>query len=243
LGGRGARAPPRKAVGALLRPASRASLRDGVLPLKNTPSASRRLAFALRLREDASADKRKRLDARTLARLARPLAIVYTDTDDFTRRVARHGILHFLMAFARAVRTLRPLVTRAGGRLVKVEADSLLLAFPDAARACAAVLAMNAALDRANRGRPASEQVAFSYGIGFGEVLDLGDDLLGLEVNLASKLGEDRARRSEVLLTPGAVGALPPAWRRRLSPAGVARFASRPMPVARLRPGRRAARP
>ena len=46
--------------------------------------------------------------------------------------MARHGILHFLMVFARAVRALRPLVARHGGRLVKVEADSLLLAFPDA---------------------------------------------------------------------------------------------------------------
>jgi class 3 adenylate cyclase len=200
------------------------------------------LTATLRRRERATPAARMRLDARTLARLARPLAIVYTDTDDFTRRVAHHGILHFLMAFARAVRALRPLVARHGGRLVKVEADSLLLAFPDAARACSAALALEAALARANRGRPASERVAFSYGIGFGEVLDLGDDLLGLEVNLASKLGEDRARRGEILLTPGAVAALPPAWLKRLSPAGVARFTSRPMPVARLRPGRPAAR-
>lgn len=204
--------------------------------MKNASPASRRLSAALGRRERATPAERERLDARTLKRLARPLAIVYTDTDDFTRRVAHHGILHFLMGFARAVRALRPLVTRRGGRLVKLEADSLLLAFPDAAGACGAALAMDAALARLNRGQPASERVLMSYGIGFGEVLDLGDDLLGLEVNLASKLGEDRARRGEILLTPGAVAALSPAWRKRLSRAGVARFTSRPMPVARLRP-------
>ena len=194
----------------------------------------RALAAALRRREGRAPYQRKALDARTRAALGRPLAIVYTDTADFTVRVARHGILHFLMAFARAVRALRPIVARHRGRLVKVEADSLLLAFPDAERACRAALAMWPAIARLNRGQPASERVAFSFGIGFGEVLDLGDDLLGLEVNLASKLGEDRARPGEILLTPGAVAALSPELRRRLVPYGLARFTGRAMPVARL---------
>ena len=200
------------------------------------------LAAVLRRRERADPAARAALDARTRKALARPLAVVYTDTADFTRRVARHGILHFLMLFARVVRTLRPLVARHGGRLIKVEADSLLLAFPDADRACRAVLAMCVALARLNRGQPASERLAFSFGIGFGEALDLGHDLLGLEVNLASKLGEDRARPGEILLTPGAVAGLPPALRRRLAPHGLARFTSRPMPVARLAAPRARAR-
>jgi class 3 adenylate cyclase len=201
------------------------------------------LVAALRRRERGTPAGRARLDARTLKRLARPLAVVYTDTADFTPRVARHGILHFLMVFARAVRTLRPLVARHGGRLIKVEADSLLLAFPDAERACGAAVSMSLAIARLNRGKPPSERVAFSFGIGFGEVLDLGHDLLGLEVNLASKLGEDRARPGEILLTPGAVAALPPALRRRLVPHGLARFTSRSMPVARLVSPASAARP
>jgi class 3 adenylate cyclase len=193
------------------------------------------LATSLRRREAVSKARRPALDARLLKRLARPLAIVYTDTDDFTRRVERNGMLHFLMAFARGVRALRKVAARHGGRLVKVEADSLLLAFPDAERACRGCLAMREALARLNRGRPANERLAFSFGIGFGEVLDLGRDLLGLEVNLASKLGEDRARRGEILLTPAAAAALPAARRRQLAESGVARFASRPMKVARLR--------
>lgn len=192
------------------------------------------LESALRRRESRGPAQRAALDARTLAALARPLAILYTDTEDFTRSIVRHGILHFLMLFARALRTLRPLVVRHRGRLVKVEADSLLLAFPDVERACRAALAMSAALQRQNRGRQASERVRFSFGIGFGQVLDLGSDLFGLEVNLASKLGEDRARPGEILLTPDAVRGLSPALRRRLVPHGVARFTGRAMPVSRL---------
>ena len=122
--------------------------------------------------------------------------------------------------------------------MVKVEADSLMLAFPDAPSACRGVDAMEQALRRLNRGRPTNEQLAFSYGIGFGQVLELEDDVFGLEVNLASKLGEDLARPGEVLLTPSAAETLPAPLRRRLAPYGQVGFAGHPMPVQRLRPRR-----
>jgi len=146
----------------------------------------------------------------------RKRAVVFTDMDDFTRLVALHGILHFLMVFDRLLRVLAPLIRRKRGRLLKVEADSLLITFPDAASACAGVVAVERALALSNRRHPASEHIAFSYGIGHGELLELEEDVFGLEVNLASKLGEDRARRHEALLTPAAVDALPTGWRRRL---------------------------
>ncbi len=196
---------------------------------------TRRLQSILRRRERATPERRRALDTGALGTLSRPLAIVYTDTDDFTHRAARDGILHFLMCFDRALRHLRPAVARNGGRVVKVEADSLMLAFPDGAAACRGVDAMEAALRRLNRGRPTNEQLAFSYGIGFGQVLELDDDVFGLEVNLASKLGEDLARPGEVLLTPSAAEALPAFLRRRLAPFGQVGFAGHPMPVQRLR--------
>ena len=195
---------------------------------------TRALAAALRRRERLSPARRAALDVRTNKSLSRPLAIVYTDTDDFTKRVERHGMLHFLMVFARGMRSLRKVAARHSGRFVKVEADSLLLAFPDPERACRGTLAMRAALTRLNRGRDASERLAFSFGIGYGEVLDLGRDLFGLEVNLASKLGEDRARRGEILLTPAAVAALPASRKRQLKSAGTVQVTNRPMKVARL---------
>ena len=58
----------------------------------------------------------------------------------------------------------------------------------------------------------------FSYGIGYGDMLDLDDDMFGLEVNLASKIGEDLARPGEALLTPSAAAALDPATLRRVVP-------------------------
>ena len=202
-------------------------------------SRIRTLAAALRRRERLAAAGREKLDVRTHSKLDRTLAIVYTDTDDFTLTVARHGMMHFLMIFARAVRVLRPIVARHGGRLVKIEADSLLLVFKDAGRACRAVIAMAAALERVNRGKPESERVVFSFGIGFGQMLDLGHDVLGLEVNLASKLGEDRAVPGEVLFTEAAVAALPPPLRARVEACGHVDFTGRPTAIARLRGGLR----
>lgn len=204
--------------------------------MRTSGPRTRRLRSILRRRERATPERRPALDARSLGALARPLAIVYTDTDDFTHRAARDGILHVLMCLERALRHLRPAIARGGGRVVKVEADSLMLAFPDAPAACRGVDGMEQALRRLNRGRPTNEQLAFSYGIGFGQVLDLDDDVFGLEVNLASKLGEDLGRPGEVLLTPAAAEALPAPLRRRLAPYGQVAFAGHPMPVQRLRP-------
>jgi class 3 adenylate cyclase len=195
-----------------------------------------RFRAALRRRERVSPARRAGFDARLMDTAAHPLGIVYTDTADFTHRAARDGIVHFLMAFERAQRAVQPAIRACGGRLVKVEADSLLLVFPDAATACRGVDGMERAIRGANRGRPDDECVIFSYGIGWGSVLDLEEDVFGLEVNLASKLGEDLARPGEVLLTPAAAAALPRSLARRLEEYRQVGFAGMPMSVQRLMP-------
>jgi class 3 adenylate cyclase len=140
-----------------------------------------------------------------------------------------------MMLFDRTLDALGPVVRRARGEILKVEADSLLLRFPDPAAACRGVLAMEAALARHNRRLPENERVRFSYGIGFGDVLDLESDMFGLEVNLASKLGEDLARPGEALLTPAAAAALDPATLRRVVAYRVVTFGRNAVPVCRLK--------
>jgi adenylate cyclase len=195
------------------------------------------LTAALRRRSRTAPSKRAAFDRLVEARLVRKRAVVFTDTADFTVRTARDGILHFLMVFERAVDEARPAISRAGGEVVKVEGDSLLLRFDDVGAACLGVDVVEACLSRVNAGRPRKERLAFSYGVGFGDVLDLEGDMFGLEVNLASKLGEDLARPGEILLTPAAVAALDDdALRRRLTPYGRARFMKRAIAVTRLLP-------
>jgi adenylate cyclase len=183
-----------------------------------TGARTRKLLSFLRQRARAQSSQWPRLDDRLNRTLVEPRAVVFTDTADFTVRTARDGILHFLMMFQRILDAAPEAIRRQGGRVVKAEGDSLLLDFPDPAAACGGTLALDTVLRKINAGRPARERLKFSYGIGYGEVLWLEHDLFGLEVNLASKLGEDLARPGEALLTPAAIAALPSALRRKLVP-------------------------
>jgi len=200
---------------------------------------TRRLTSFLRRRAEADAARRPEMDCRNFPDLFRKRAIVFTDTADFTIRTAKDGILHFLMIFDRFVAQAEDVVKRDGGDIVKVEGDSLLLRYDAAATACAGVEALEALLARMNRSLPVNERLRFSYGIGYGDVLDLDQDMFGLEVNLASKIGEDLARPGEALLTPAAAAALDPATLRRVVPHKVVAFGKSAIPVSRLKLRRR----
>jgi class 3 adenylate cyclase len=183
------------------------------------------------------------MDCAHFSRLFRRQAVVYTDTADFTVRTARDGILHFLMVFNRLAERARPLLRRHGGELMKVEADSLLIRFPDADAACRGVDALEKLLAGLNRGRPPNERLRFSYGVGYGDLVAVEGDLFGLELNLASKLGEDLARPGEALLTPSAADALGPALRRRVVPHRTVRWGPTVVAARRLRLKRRSLLP
>jgi class 3 adenylate cyclase len=196
---------------------------------------TRRLLSYLRKRARTRPEERATLDRLTHSELFGRRAIVFTDTADFTQRTARDGILHFLMVFDRVVKEAGKVITRTGGELVKVEADSLLLRYPDVPSAVRGVDEVEALLKKMNRKLPDNEHVHFSYGIGWGDVLDVDNDLFGLEVNLASKLGEDMARPGEVLLTPAAAAALDAKTLRRVVSHRIITFEGRAVPVQRLK--------
>jgi adenylate cyclase len=203
---------------------------------------TRKLLERLGRRGPLGPDARKGWDERIRKELFIQRAIVFTDTADFTTRTARDGILHFLMLFDRTVRALEPVVTRHAGDVVKVDGDSMLLRFLDVPSACRAIVDMEAALRRQNRTVTRRDAVRFSYGVGWGEVLDLEEDVFGLEVNLASKLGEDLAEPGEALLTPAAVAALDEETLGRVAPYTVVTYSGAPLPVHELRLRRRSAR-
>ncbi|HSQ21131.1 MAG TPA: adenylate/guanylate cyclase domain-containing protein, partial [Blastocatellia bacterium] len=58
---------------------------------------------------------------------------------------------------------------------------------------------------------PPNRDIVGSIGIGYGATLVIDEeDIFGAEVNIACKLGEDVAGKSEILLTQSAYAALPP---------------------------------
>ncbi|HEY5790993.1 MAG TPA: adenylate/guanylate cyclase domain-containing protein [Gammaproteobacteria bacterium] len=129
-------------------------------------------------------------------------AIMFTDLAGFSRQVAEFGIIHFLEVIMRQKQLLLPVISEHDGILIKIEADSLLCIFRRAARAHQAALAMQAACASYNVDKRPEDQVLLCIGLGFGELLRIGDsDVYGREVNAASKLGEDTATAGEILLT------------------------------------------
>lgn len=132
-------------------------------------------------------------------------AIVFTDLAGFSRRVEEFGIIHFLQIIYEHKQLLLPVVEEHDGVLVKTEGDSMLLLFRTPRRALDCCVCMRKACENVNGRRTPEEQILLCSGIGFGELLRIGDqDVWGREVNAAAKLGEDRARAGEILVTAAA---------------------------------------
>jgi adenylate cyclase len=196
---------------------------------------TRRLTDFLRRRTKTAPAKRPELDCKSFPELFRKRAVVFTDTADFTLRTARDGILHFLMVFDTVAALAEKVVRRTGGEVVKIEGDSLLLRYEDANAAVRSVLELDDAIQAHNRGRAENEQVHFSYGVGYGDILDTDDDMFGLEVNLASRIGEDLAEPGEALLTASASAGLEPELLRRVVPHRVITFGHQATAISRLK--------
>jgi class 3 adenylate cyclase len=150
-------------------------------------------------------------------------AILICDSSGFTRSILERGVGETLGRIHAMRRLLIPVYRHAGGEVYKVAADNLFSFFRTAEAAVAAALEGHRVLSGATAKRESASPFPVGVGIGFGELLYLPseDDYYGLEVNLASKLGEDLAEAGETLLTEAAAASLGPAapgrplrWRR-----------------------------
>jgi class 3 adenylate cyclase len=150
------------------------------------------------------------LTAELHARFARRRAILVLDMCGFSRTTQQRGIVTFLLMIRRMRRLCEPCFREHGGRLLKAEADNLFYVFDSAAAAVDAACAAQQRITAANRRHPDDDHLFCAIGIGYGEVLDLGCDLHGHEVNLACKLGEDVASDGQILLTAAAHAAIDP---------------------------------
>lgn len=132
-------------------------------------------------------------------------AVWVLDMCGFSRLTQRYGITHFLAMIQRLHGVVRPVVAAHGGHVVKTEADNVFATFPDVEGAVFAARSVQDRLAAANAYLPEDWDLHASIGIGWGEVLLVGDhDFYGSELNLASKLGEDVAGPGETYLTAAA---------------------------------------
>lgn len=169
-----------------------------------TGASADRLENLIAERLRPGADKAA-IDRRIWRLFGEKWAVLYTDLSGFSRGVAEFGIVHFLQTIYESHRLLVPLIEKDNGVLLKTEGDSLFVMFRHVNDAIRCALAMQRCTQEYNQTRIAAERVLLCVGIGFGDMLRIGDsDVFGAEVNAACKLGEDTAKASEILITGAA---------------------------------------
>jgi len=137
-------------------------------------------------------------------------ALLVLDMSGFSRTTQVHGVVSFLLMIHQMRLLAVPTIEGCGGTLVKAEADNLYCLFDKVDEAVRAAKEIMRQLSTVNVLLPVTRRLYASIGIGYGDVLVLGDrDLFGDEVNLTSKLGEDVAQGGMILLTEAARAELP----------------------------------
>lgn len=150
-------------------------------------------------------EKIDEIDKKIRETFAETAAIMVLDMTGFSRLTIRYGIIHFLAMIHRLNTIACPVVEEYGGKVVKLDADDIFAIFPEVGKAVDASIDILKRLEAVNTGLPEDMDLYASMGIGYGEVLNMGgQDVFGEQMNLASKLGEDLARRGEIMLTEAA---------------------------------------
>ena len=160
-----------------------------------------RLEMLIEERLKPGADK-ARIDQRIWNLFGEKWAVLYSDLAGFSRNVSKFGIIHFLQTIYESHRLLVPVIQHGNGILLKTEGDSLMVIYRCVDDAVRSAIAMQQRCERHNANLPREDQVLLCLGIGYGDVLRIGDqDVYGAEVNTACKLGEDTAQAHEILLS------------------------------------------
>ena len=167
-----------------------------------------RLELLIEERLRPGADK-ARIDRRIWNLFGEKWAVLFTDLSGFSRNVSKFGIIHFLQTIYESHRLLVPVIHHGCGILLKTEGDSLLLIYRSVDDAVRSAIAMQNCCRRHSNSLPPEERVLLCIGIGYGDVLRIGDqDVYGAEVNSACKLGEDTAQAHEILISKAVADAV-----------------------------------
>lgn len=160
-----------------------------------------RLELLIKQRLENGADK-KDIDNRIWDLFGETWSIMFTDLSGFSREVEKFGIIHFLQIIYESKRLFLPIIDKYDGILIKMEGDSMLIIFRNPFKALRCAIDMQKAAFNYNQNKIPEEKVLLYIGLGYGEILKIGDvDVFGAEVNAASKLGEDIAKQDEILCT------------------------------------------
>src|SRR5215813_11343761 len=124
-----------------------------------------------------------------LAREQRKLAaIIAADVVGYSRLMGRDESGTLARLRKNRAEHLDPVLTKYGGRLVKLTGDGALIEFASAVDALSAVIEFQQAMAEANADLPADAALVFRMGLHLGDLIVEGDDLYGDGVNIAARL-------------------------------------------------------
>jgi TolB-like protein/class 3 adenylate cyclase len=123
--------------------------------------------------------------AREQRRLA---AIVAADVVGYSRLMGRDESGTLARLRKNLGERLDPVLTKYGGRLVKLTGDGALVEFPSAVDALSAAIQFQQAMAEANRDKSEDKRIVFRIGLHLGDLIVDGDDLYGDGVNVAARL-------------------------------------------------------
>jgi adenylate cyclase len=179
-----------------------------------------RLELLIEERLNPKSDK-ARIDRRIWNLFGEKWAVLYTDLAGFSRNVHEFGIIHFLQTIYESHRLLTPVIQHGNGILLKTEGDSLMVIYRSANDAIRSAIAMQQCCQRHSEKLPPEDKVLLCVGIGYGDLLRIGNqEVFGEEVNAACKLGEDSAQANEILITDAVAKAVELPKGARLAPFG-----------------------
>jgi adenylate cyclase len=177
---------------------------------QNLLTARVQLRDLLRERNSLYTTQADEIDRLIRQEFERTVAVLVLDMCGFTRTARRYGVIHYLAMIAQMDELARPAIEDNGGTVVKQEADNVFAYFPTPYQAVESAKDILRSFGAANIALPDERHIHGCMGIGYGPTLVIGnEDMFGNEMNLACKLGEDIASKSEILLTENAYNALP----------------------------------
>ena len=136
-----------------------------------------------------------------MAREQRKLAaIVAADVVGYSRLMGRDESGTLARLRENRSERLDPVLTKYGGRIVKLTGDGTLVDFASAVDALSAAIEFQQAMVEANRDQPADTALMFRIGLHLGDLIVDGDDLYGDGVNVAARL-ESEAPAGGILIS------------------------------------------
>lgn len=156
-------------------------------------------------------ERGEEIDERIRSHFERQVTVLVLDMVGFSSLSQKLGIISYLAMIAEMYMAARPAIVGNGGKVIKVDADNVFAIFDSPHHALEASIDIQRAFVAVNGVVPDERDLYGSIGIGHGPTLVIDDeDFFSCEVNLASKLGEDIAGASEILLTQSAFETLKP---------------------------------